>query len=348
MAENYLESYADVSVHRLMLDDKPRTLAYRNAIFGNKPLIEGKVVMDVGCGTGILSIFCAQAGAKKVHAVESSSFAKLAREVVAENGFASVIEVHECAVENLVLDEKVDVIVSEWMGFYLLHEGMLPSVIFARDKFLAPGGAMFPESAELWVAACELPQYFDYWRDVYGVQMESIGDFDRQSRKEPAVTLVKPEHLLTEPNTLAVFSLDTVTVDQLKRVTDKIISPAEKNGEYQGICLWFVVNFPSENGEFYSLSTAPGEPDTHWQQTAAILPMHLPVEEKQPIAFEITLQSRDDDPRKYNMEVTMLDPETEEHPAPCECYMTKCIVIRTYIEEGMNSENAIEEEEPEN
>lgn len=59
-------------------------------------------------------------------------------------------------VEDVTLPEdvKVDAIVSEWMGFYLLHEGMLDSVLIARDKFLKPGGEMFPESAAIYVAPC--------------------------------------------------------------------------------------------------------------------------------------------------------------------------------------------------
>lgn len=57
-------------------------------------------------------------------------------------------------VEDVVLPQglKVDAIVSEWMGFYLLHEGMLDSVLFARDMFLKNDGHMFPESAVVYVA----------------------------------------------------------------------------------------------------------------------------------------------------------------------------------------------------
>lgn len=52
------------------------------------------------------------------------------------------------------IPEKVDIIVSEWMGFYLLHEGMLDSVIVARDRFLKPNGLMFPESAAIYATPC--------------------------------------------------------------------------------------------------------------------------------------------------------------------------------------------------
>ena len=51
-------------IHEIMLKDTVRTDAYRDFIYGNKELFKGKVVLDVGCGTGVLSMFCAKAGAK--------------------------------------------------------------------------------------------------------------------------------------------------------------------------------------------------------------------------------------------------------------------------------------------
>lgn len=76
-----------------MLEDKPRNIAYKNAIINNKEYIKDKIVLDVGAGTGILSIFCAQAGAAKVYAVEASNLYKLTEEVVKENHFENIIEV---------------------------------------------------------------------------------------------------------------------------------------------------------------------------------------------------------------------------------------------------------------
>jgi len=53
-----------------MIKDSVRTNAYRDAILNNAHLFKDKVVMDVGCGTSILSLFCAKAGAKKVFAID--------------------------------------------------------------------------------------------------------------------------------------------------------------------------------------------------------------------------------------------------------------------------------------
>jgi len=75
-----------------MLKDTVRTDAYRDFIYENKNLFSGKVVLDVGCGTGILSMFCARAGASKVIAVDNSDIIDKARENVFANGLGHIIK----------------------------------------------------------------------------------------------------------------------------------------------------------------------------------------------------------------------------------------------------------------
>ena len=110
------------------------------------------MVLDVGTGSGILSIWAAQAGAKKVYAVEATAMAVHARAMVKSNGLSDVIEVIQNSVEEADIPEKVDIIISEWMGYFLLRESMFDSVIVARDKYLKPGGAMYPSHAEMLLA----------------------------------------------------------------------------------------------------------------------------------------------------------------------------------------------------
>lgn len=62
----YFDSYAHFGIHEEMLKDEVRTLTYRKAMYHNKHLFKDKVVLDVGCGTGILCMFAAKAGAKQV------------------------------------------------------------------------------------------------------------------------------------------------------------------------------------------------------------------------------------------------------------------------------------------
>lgn len=116
----YFDSYSHHAIHEEMLKDEVRTRTYEMAIKQNKHLFEGKVgcmklchmfvilyyvyliltylfiyilqiVLDVGCGTGILSMFSAQAGAKHVYAVDCSSIIDQAKKIVEINGFSDKI-----------------------------------------------------------------------------------------------------------------------------------------------------------------------------------------------------------------------------------------------------------------
>ena len=132
------------------------TNAYRQAIEGNPEDFKDKIVLDIGAGTGVLSIFAAKAGAKHVYAVENAEIAFFATEIIKQNGLENKITVLKRKMEEIVLPvEHVDIIISEWMGYFLLYESMLDSVLWARDKYLVKGGKMLPDRAQIYIAAIE-------------------------------------------------------------------------------------------------------------------------------------------------------------------------------------------------
>lgn len=186
-----------------MLKDKVRTTTYRDSIYNNKHLFKDKVVMDVGSGTGILSMFAAQAGAKRVFAVEFSAMAKKSEEIIKDNKLDHIITVLHSKMEDIneLPDgiEKVDVIISEWMGYCLLYESMLNTVIYARDKWLKPDGVMMPDRARLYICAIENDQYkttrINWWKDVYGFDMSSIGE---AVINDPLVMWIEPHRVVTD------------------------------------------------------------------------------------------------------------------------------------------------------
>lgn len=152
----YYGSYSSFHIHEEMLKDSVRTRTYQRAIEDNPEDFKDKIVLDIGCGTGILSIFAARAGAKHVYAVENAEIAIFAREIVKRNGLESKITILKGKMEEVVLPvDKVDIIISEWMGYFLLYESMLDCVLWARDKYLVKGGKMLPDRAEIYVAAIE-------------------------------------------------------------------------------------------------------------------------------------------------------------------------------------------------
>ena len=150
---DYVESYGNLAVHQLMLQDRARCAWYEAELERACRVVRDAVVLDVGCGCGLLALFAARAGARKVYAVESKSkMAALAQAVVEDNGLQSRVSVVHGRVEDVDLPERVDILVSEWMGFYLLHESMLDSVLVARDRFLKKTGIMIPQSCRLLAA----------------------------------------------------------------------------------------------------------------------------------------------------------------------------------------------------
>ena len=118
-----------------------RTGSYKSAFENNPEVFKDKIVLDIGCGTGILSIFAARAGAKHVYGIEFADIADYAREIVKKNNLSDKITIIKSKVEEAVLPvEKVDIIISEWMGYFLIYESMLDTVLYARDKWLNKDG----------------------------------------------------------------------------------------------------------------------------------------------------------------------------------------------------------------
>jgi len=370
----YFKEYSDWSVHELMLKDVPRTSAYRDAIEGNAHLFRGKTVMDVGCGTGILSLFCARAGAKRVVAVEASGVAALAEEIVKRNGFEAVVEVVNQKVEEMkgLDDLEVDIIVSEWMGFYLLHESMLDTVIYARDKWLKKEtGLLFPSIAYLYMCPVDLSSSpsvtsSSSWSDFYGFDFSPVGSVVTANRlATPSVEDVKEDQLLSEPQILASFDLKTVDQEEVTSIFKTLDFEVEENiavlresaaaGSsspykrlFHGFACWFdclfATGLPSP-AKPITLSTRPGLPLTHWKQTVLWLPGGSPatVEPGEGIGCHVTLTQSDDNPRHYDICVDLKTDEEEEeeeecdldgrdHPVPCDCGATRCFLVKTVLE----------------
>src|ERR1700710_2489917 len=116
--------------------------------------------------------FAVRAGAKHVIGVDISSIIEKARQIVAVNGLADKITLLQGKMEEVQLPfPKVDIIISEWMGYFLLYESMLDTVLCARDTYLVPGGKIFPDKATMYVAGIEDGEYKD---DKIGCKHSSI------------------------------------------------------------------------------------------------------------------------------------------------------------------------------
>ena len=203
---NYFSAYSQLYHQKQMLTDHNRMAAYHAAIVGNSQVFKDKVVMDVGTGSGILACWAAQAGAKRVYAVEYTDMAHHARNVVRANGLDHIVTVIQGAVEEVVLPEEdwerfgltlqeeqneqqllpdgtkdqrvVDIIISEWMGYFLLRESMLDSLVRARDTFLKPtSGLMMPSHATMMIAPIVDEEERKHQQNDYAAGMEDWKEF---------------------------------------------------------------------------------------------------------------------------------------------------------------------------
>jgi len=267
----YFESYAHFSKHEQMLKDKVRTAAYKNAINENKNLFKDKIVLDVGCGTGIFSLFAAKAGAQMVIGVDNSPLVEQANHIVKENRFDNVVTIIRGKIEEVVLPvEKVDIIISDWMGCCLFYESMLETVLFARDKWLVKNGVMFPDRATLYVCAIDDARYkekkLDYWDNVYGFRMSRMQKLFLQ---EPLVGVVGEDAVVTNKCLLKEFDIQTGKKEDISFESPFLLQI--KNSDYvHALVTFFKVEF-TKCQKRVSFSTAPNAPRTHWKQTTFYL-----------------------------------------------------------------------------
>lgn len=172
-ASQYFQFYGYLSQQQNMMQDYVRTSTYQKAILGNLNDFNGKIILDVGAGSGILSFFALQAGANKVYAIEASNMANFAQQLVHANQADDRIVIIPGKIEEVDVPQMVDVIISEPMGYMLYNERMLETYLHAR-KWLRPGGKMYPSEGDLHIApfsdeALYMEQYnkANFW---YGVR----------------------------------------------------------------------------------------------------------------------------------------------------------------------------------
>jgi SAM-dependent methyltransferase len=268
--------YAEFEIHRTMICDRVRTEAFRQAIAA--AVRPGDIVLDVGAGSGILSLFAARAGAARVYAVEQTSIAVLAQELATSNGVADIVQVIQGDITEVALPGRVDVIVSEWLGGFGIDEGMLPPVITARDRWLKPGGVMIPDSVTAWVALVHdryLAETVDFLQDnPYGIE---LGDLVAKTVNEISYSggfrHLAASDRRSEPAQLWTTSAGVIPLEQARAPHHaEGLLAIHEYGSANALALWF----SAELVPGVSLSVGPRDPATHWGMTTA--PLRAPLE----------------------------------------------------------------------
>lgn len=245
------------SFHHGMLRDAARNAAYAQAIAALAP---GRLVLDVGTGSGLLAMLAARAGAAHVHACELNPMvAATAREIIAANGLADRITVH--AVHSRELNRVRDLaggaelVVSEILSHDLLGEGVLPALAQVRAELCAPGALFVPERAAIRVALADDPTDLV---QIGAVEGFDLALFNRHIQAGQIARSRDPRFALrSEPADLMTFDF-AANLPLEGRATAVL---AASGGPVNGIAQWLQIDL----GGGATYENAPGaQADAHW------------------------------------------------------------------------------------
>ena len=277
-----MTKYTDfVNYNLSMLTDQVRTDAFRQAIA--RTVRGNNVVVDLGTGSGVLAFFACQAGARRVYAIESEEVIEMARQICRNNGFQDRVVFRHDHSFRVELPEKADVIVTETLGTFGIDEGLVGSVIDARNRFLKANGTIIPQALELFVVPVEVPGFYTHMIDFWA---SGRYDIDFSPARRFAVNNFHPIKLdegtfLGTPLRLARITLPDATTSE---VHGDLAFDAKRRGRLFGFAGWF----NAELVEDIVLSNAPSSVTSHWGMAFFPLERPVSVERGDPIRLTIS------------------------------------------------------------
>lgn len=243
-----------ISAYGSMMADDRRVGAYALAL--RRALRPESVVLDLGCGGGIMTVLACRLGARRVYAIEQDDVIQVAREVAKANGCEERIVFIQDISTRVTLPERVDVIFSDLFGILPLCQRHIPSIADARRRFLAPGGALVPKLSAMWAVPVEVPQIYQRIRagwetNGHGLDLKAGLRFATNAWLKARVA---PEQFLAEPQRWA--SLDYSSIEDAN-VSGDLSWTATRDGAGHGFLVWFDAVLTDGVG----FSNAPWEPE---------------------------------------------------------------------------------------
>ncbi|XP_044314622.1 probable protein arginine N-methyltransferase 1.2 [Drosophila rhopaloa] len=253
-----------------MLNDIVSSRAYEWLFRRYERLFKDKIVMDVGCRSGLLSMMSVEAGAVKVIALGNMESADLVKKAISHTEKEDIFEFVKGDIDEILLPcglKKVDIIVSEWIGHSIFVDSLFKDVIYARKKWLVKGGLIVPNVAQLFVCGIA-----EHRRETIEVNILPQTDYPGRSYmvKEPVCLIedyVAKDQLVTEKFLLKTIDLCTANAsDEDFRVPFKL--RGLKDSPLGAVVLYSDIGFSRPIGKFRRLfSTSPKKPCTYLKQT---------------------------------------------------------------------------------
>lgn len=283
--------------HLGMLSDVTRVMTYKQAIDRH---VSGKSVAEIGCGTGILSILAARAGAERVIAIEETAIAHLAEQLFAVNGFSDRIQLIRGNSLDVQIGARVDVLIHELIGNEPLTERMLDYVRDAIERFLRVDGMVIPHRLQICCVGLEDNplKNFDRAAAIDGaVELQSIYGLDlspliESLRVSPSECFLRPigqeQDFRILSDECVVWDLD-LTVDAPVPESTSAVLRIREAGTLGAVSIFFRAHMDKN----IRLSNSPFGPQTHWLRSVTPLSKRIPVKSLQTIEVVGRIRSQD-------------------------------------------------------
>jgi protein arginine N-methyltransferase 1 len=293
--------FASVLNHHFMLRDNYRVMSYKAAISKH---VAGKSVVEVGCGTGILSIFAAQAGATKVTAIEESAIAAVAKEMFTANGCDSIVDLRLGNSRDISVDEPADVLIHEILGIDPFAENLLFYIDDARRRLLKPGGRLLPDRLEVFCIGVEVEDKPYASRDrtlletaefsgMYGVNFDpvakKIAALESRAFRRP-ISVFEGGFLKSKILTQECRLLDINLYEDWSESTSQ---PSIVNLQItdSGSLGAVIIYFKAHLDETTIISNGPFVPVTSWARDIRELSRLLPVERGTQVPLRVEIEN---------------------------------------------------------
>ena len=268
--------------HRQYLADTHRLDAFQRAI--EAVVRPGDVVVDLGCGTGILGLMACRAGASRVYAIDDGGMIDVARRAAVANGYGDRIIHVQGHSMRVTLPERADVIVSDQIGRLGFEAGVIEFFADAARRFLRPGGRLIPTGVATWLAPIEAPALtavVEFWRTT-------PAGFDFSAAAQGAVNTGYPVTLALD-QTLASAQpvLQFGCGDQASAAKGAVTFTVTRPGVLSGLGGWFVAELSSG----ITMTNAPGAPD-QIDRRQAFLPIATPIRVEVGDQIDVVLRAR--------------------------------------------------------
>lgn len=274
-----------VAEHAGYAADRVRNQAYTEAL---RFLARGKVVLDLGCGTGLLGLLALQGGASRVYAVDCSPLVEVARQLYQEAGYADRVQLYRAHSTELQLPEPVDLVICDQLNPYALDAGVLEACSDATERLLRPGGEIVPRRLDLWTCAVSSPVAYkpvEIWsRPAASVGLTGVRPFAANTLYTHKF---RPRHCVSRPHRLTRLELKSPQPPYFQWSCQLL---SQRRARVHGFALWW----EAELAPGITVTNGPEGP-RRIEREQAFLPLDRPMQVRPGSEIELTVQARPTD-----------------------------------------------------